>query len=134
MHLAALPGLKPHGGARRDIKASPPCRITVKFQGRVGLGEMVMASHLNGAITGVGNHQGDPIGPRIKAQLPLRRDHLTGDHLRTLRATAPTTATARSTRPTLHASIPCGWAWIPSCAKAGLANTISVRAYLMSIS
>ena len=73
LHLAPLARLKPHGGARRDIKPHAARRVAVKIQRRVGFGKMIVAADLHRPVAGVGDHQGDGVAPVIQGQCRPRR-------------------------------------------------------------
>ena len=52
MHRAALTRLKSQGGACGDIKAMAMGGCAVKIERGVGLGEVVVAADLHGAVAG----------------------------------------------------------------------------------
>src|SRR5690349_11468379 len=56
--LAALPRLEPRRRASRDIEPEPPRLFPIKGECRVGFVEMVMRTHLDRAVAGIGDRQG----------------------------------------------------------------------------
>ena len=68
-HLAFIARLEAHGIARRDIQAKATRCSTIKAQRDVRFKEVIVAAHLNRAITRVGHFENDRRKTRIGLQV-----------------------------------------------------------------
>src|SRR6202011_6282436 len=80
-HLAALARLEAHRRAGRDVEAHAARLLAIEFERRVGLEEMIMRTHLNRPVAGVGHRQPHGLAPGVERDLAFFDEHLTGNHL-----------------------------------------------------
>src|ERR1700733_12256802 len=80
MHLAALSRFEPHGGAGGDIEAHAARFLTLEFQRRIGLEEMIVRADLDRAITGIGDRERDRLAAGIELDIAVLDEEFARDH------------------------------------------------------
>ena len=75
-HRAGLARLEAHGGAGGDVEPIAPRLRPVKIQGGVGFGKVVVGTHLNGPVAGIGHDQAQGGTANIELQLAVGEESL----------------------------------------------------------
>jgi len=68
-HRTRLAGLKAHRGACGDVEAKPPRSRAIKIECRIGLSKVIVRTHLDWPVTGIGHTQLDRWTTRIQFNL-----------------------------------------------------------------
>ena len=77
---ALLTRFKTNGRSRGNVESHAVGCRAVKSQSAIGLGKVIVRSHLNGAVAGVLNHQGAGSAANIQGMLALVYKKFTGCH------------------------------------------------------
>jgi len=83
-HLTGLTRLEPHGRTGRNIEPHAPCPLPFESQPGVGFKKMVVATHLDGPVSGVGNLERHGLASRIEFDVAGFGDDFAWDHVAVL--------------------------------------------------
>jgi hypothetical protein len=78
--MLSHPRFEPNGSARRDVEPVTVGSGPVELQRRVGLREVDVAAHLNGAVTVVDHVQLEPLGTFVDDDVTVAEDDFSRNH------------------------------------------------------
>src|SRR5688500_3256888 len=80
VHFPLLPRLEPHCRAGGYVEPVAACRGAVELERAVGLEEMIVRTHLNGPVAGVGDLQRQGCAALVEGDRAGRGDDLSRNH------------------------------------------------------